>query len=280
MSVAEHALRLCRATKPPLPGTEARILEHIASIHVKNHTFDEAISYYEQALETAGTLRDLPRLGRTYHGLSIAYRDRGDLVRAVEFTHKALALYALEHDTALLARGENELGLLLMRQGQFDRAEDTFRAALSHFEQAGTEVAKSNVLLSLAELQLKRGRLDDGIVTAKQGVGLANRLREHIAMSYGHQLLAQLYERKGNRQLADREFQVAMRALAAHGFVDRLAESHAAYAELLDARGDFTKASRQWRQAAELALRRARASGPKARAIRRRPTKVSAAEGS
>jgi hypothetical protein len=48
LSVAEGALRLCRATKPRLPGTEARILEHIATIHVKNHSFDRAITFYEE----------------------------------------------------------------------------------------------------------------------------------------------------------------------------------------------------------------------------------------
>jgi len=101
LAVAERALDLCRATEPRLPGTEARILEHIASIHVKNHSFERAIALYEEALRAAGTMRDLPRLGRTYHGLSIAYQERGDIGRAIEYTHKALALYALEHDTAL-----------------------------------------------------------------------------------------------------------------------------------------------------------------------------------
>src|SRR6266571_1007977 len=57
LSVAEEALRLCRATQPRLPGTEARILEHIATIHVKNHTFDQAIAYYEEALQAAGAVR-------------------------------------------------------------------------------------------------------------------------------------------------------------------------------------------------------------------------------
>src|SRR5712691_1204865 len=145
LSVAETALQLCRSTQPRLPGTEARILEHIASIHVKNHSFEKAIAYYEDALEVAGSVRDLTRLGRTYHGLSIVYQERG----------------ALEHDAALLARGENELGLLLMRKGQMGRAEEAFRAALAHIEEAKTEVAKSHVRLSLGELYAKTGRTHD-----------------------------------------------------------------------------------------------------------------------
>ncbi len=267
LSVAERALELCRATEPRLPGTEARILEHIASIHVKNHTYDRAITFYEEALQAAGTRRDLPRLGRTYHGLSMAYQERGDLSKAIEFTHKALALYALEHDMALQANGENELGLLLMRQGQMERAEEAFRAALAHLEEAGTERTKSHVLLSLGELKLRVGRYDDGIQTVTKAIELAKRLDERLAQATGHGLLGELYERIEKPALADKEFSIAIRLLGVEGLKDRLAETHASYAELLDGRADRNGASRHWKQAAELALGRNATRARSARAL-------------
>ncbi len=256
LSVAEAALQLCRSTQPRLPGTEARILEHIASIHVKNHSFEKAIASYEDALEVAGSVRDLTRLGRTYHGLSIVYQERGDLERAVEFTHKALALYTLENDTALLARGENELGLLLMRKGQMGRAEEAFRAALAHIEEAKTEIAKSHVLLSLGELQAKTGRTHDAVGTVREAMALAKRLGEKLSLVAGHQLMGRIHEQSRKTTLADKEFLAAIRLLAAEGLEDRLAESHAAYAEVLDTRGDASRAANHWKKAATLSLRR------------------------
>jgi len=267
LSVAEKALKLCRATEPRLPGTEARILEHIATIHVRNHSFERAISLYEEALRAAGTMRDLPRLGRTYHGLGIAYQERGDLGLAIEYTHKALALYALEQDKALLARGENELGLLLMRQGHTSRAEDAFHTALAHFEEAGIERAKSHVLLSLAELQLRTGRHEDGVTTTKRAIALAEQLDEKLALASGHELLARLYERRGRRAAADKEFGFALRLLKKEGLGDRLAEVHASYAETLDQRGDRSVAALHWKHAAGLALQRKPAQQRRAKAL-------------
>ena len=267
LAVAERALKLCRAMEPRLPGTEARILEHIATIHVKNHSFDLAIAFYEEALRAAGTMRDLPRLGRTYHGLGIAYQERGDIGKAIEYTHKALALYALEDDNALQATGQNELGLLLMRQGQMERAEDAFRSAIAYLGQSGTERTKSHFLLSLGELQMRTGRPADGIQVVKEAIDLAKKLDERLALASGHALLGQLYEHVDNHELADKEFRLAIRLLSAEGRTDRLAETHAAYAEILDARGDGRLASRQWKQAAKLALQRRPAALRTARAV-------------
>lgn len=266
LGVAEHALKLCRSTEPRLPGTEARILEHIASIHVRNHSFDKAIAFYEQALAAAGSVRDLSRLARTYHGLSTAYQERGELDRAVEFTHKALALYGLEHDKAMLARGENELGLLLMRQGQTRRAEEAFRSALGHLDESHTDVARSHVLLSLAELQARTGRVKEAIATARDAMALAGRLGETLALATGHQLLGRFLEQSRKPRLADREFEAGIRLLRREGLSERLAETHAAYAEVLEARGEPTRAATQWKNAATLSLARSGIAAARRRA--------------
>jgi tetratricopeptide (TPR) repeat protein len=141
-----------------------------------------------------------------------------------------------------------------MRQGQTGRAGEAFRAALAHLDEAGSEVAKSHVLLSLGELQMKVGKFNDGIQIAKEAVDLAKRRGESIAQASGHVLLGQLYEHKNKLELADKEFAVALRLLKKEGLNDRLAETHASYAELLEARGDHPSASRHWKDAAKLAL--------------------------
>ncbi len=256
LHVAEEALRRCRALEPPMPRTEARILEHLATIHVRNHAVDAAISYYEAALEAAEKVRDLARLARTYHGLSMAYQERGFLEKATELANKALALYALEHDQVLTARAENELGLLLMRQGQLDRAEELIRSAVGRFSSSTGDRIKSHVVLSLAELKLQRGEIEEASGLALEALELAEALNERLAKADARQLLGQLRALARRPKEADREFALAIQILEELGAKERLAEAHAAFAEALQDRGDHRAAGEQWRLAAKLALPR------------------------
>ncbi len=245
LPMAEEALRRYRTLDPRLPGTEARILEHVAMIlATHHHSYERAKAAFEEALEVVGTIRDLSRMGRIYHGLSVCYQHIGDLSRATEFAHKALAVFSLEQDQSVTARIENELGLLHMRQGQLDRAEQLFLSALDHLAAAGVERNSSHFLLSLGELRERQGRFDEGIKVVKQAIDVAERLDETMAVAAGYQQLGTLYAKRGEDRLFRESFQRALALLEESGSEERRAECRAAYEELLGRRGGGGKAAR------------------------------------
>jgi len=252
-SVAERALDWCRSLSEPAPLLEARILEHLGSIHVRNHAYDNAIAYYERALAAAGSVSDLRRLARINHGLGVAYDGRGDHDRAVEFVRKALVLYGQEGDMVSLARAENELGLLLMRIGQRERAEDLFVSALGRLESSGTEIGRSHVLLSLGELYLTVGRIADAVPIIRDAIEQARRMSERLAESTGHHLLGEAMERLGFPAAADDEYHMALDLLRNDGVDARLIEVHISYASVLERRSDLAAALGQLKQAAAVA---------------------------
>ena len=252
-SVAERALGLCRSLSEPAPLLEARILEHLGSINVRNHSYDSAIACYERALAAAGTVRDLRRLARINHGLGVAYDGRGDSDRAVEFVRKALVLYGQEGDMVSLARAENELGLLLMRIGQRERAEDLFVTALGRLETSDTEIGRSHYLLSLGELYLTGGRVADAVPIIRDAIEQARRMSERLAESTGHHLLGEAMERLGVPAAADDEYRIALDLLRNDGVDARLVEMHISYASVLERRSDLAAALGQLKQAAAIA---------------------------
>jgi tetratricopeptide (TPR) repeat protein len=252
--VAERALGLCRSLSEPEPLLEARILEHLGSINVRNHEYDSAIAYYERALAAAGGVRDLRRLARINHGLGAAYDGRGERDRAVVFIRRALVLYRQEGDLVSLARAENELGLLLMRGGQLQRAEELFIRALRQLESSGTEILRSHVLLSLGELYLIWDRVYDAIPIIKDAIERTRRFNERLAESTGHHLLGEAMEQLGIPTAADDEYRMALDLLRNDGVDARLIEVHISYASVLERRSDLAAALVQLKQAATIAF--------------------------
>jgi tetratricopeptide (TPR) repeat protein len=179
---------------------------------------------YRQALQVAGPVLDLARLGRIYHGLGHCYTSLGDTTRGIDLLSRAVALYAVENDLRPaparidLPRVENDLGLMLLRNGQPERAEELFRAALRRLEEVGAERLQSYILLSLAEVRQGQGRVDEAVVLIERALDLAQRLDEH--------------------ELADQRYHQALAILAEAGMTGARAEYTAAYQKMLDARVD------------------------------------------
>lgn len=254
LGVSTDALRRYRALEPRRPDTEARMLEHMGTILAGHAEYTRAQALYEEAVLVAGDVRDLTRLGHIYHGLAKCYFGLGDLRRATELLSSAVALYEAENRMSpiparwSMPRAENDLGMLLMRQGEYSRAEAQFRAALKHFEEAGIERVRSYVFLSLAELRQRQGRVDEAIELVRQGQALARELDETLALALGHQLLGELYHAGGETNLSHAAFRRALSLLQGAGHEQQRAECQSAYdrlrAAVHEAEGEVAGGSR------------------------------------
>jgi tetratricopeptide (TPR) repeat protein len=242
LELTERALRLCHELSPVPITTEVRILGHIASIHVSRHEWKQAISMYEQALARTGAVRDLGRMARMYHDLSVAYQEMGDLAQAAAYSHKALALHEMQDNREALAFSENNLALVLIKQGQLAAAENHLRKSLAVFEELGLDRRKSNVLLSLSELSMKRGEIDEARRVAESALELAERNHESMTVALAHQTLGQLAAASDDAKRSDEEFDLALSALTQLKVVERIVECHTKYAEVLETRGENLQA--------------------------------------
>jgi len=92
--------------------TDARAIYREGFQHFADDRMDEAIALYLQAVEAD------PNLAIAWNGLSMAYREKGDLDRAIE---AGLKLIELEPDDAL---NHTNLSILYQNKGMIPEAED------------------------------------------------------------------------------------------------------------------------------------------------------------
>lgn len=249
LKAAEAALIACRRLRPQNRALEARILGRLGSIHVSHHRWPKAVEYYSQAVEVAGEMKDLSRVGKMYNDLGIAYEHLGDLQRSRAYAQKAVTIHELLHDRIAVARAENNLGLVFMRQGDLDAAREHLNRSLGICDELGVEVGKSHVLLSLAELDLNGHDPDGARRRAQEALELAERIHEPNDIADAHEVIAGSAEMKGEHVAADQHFAVAIATLRSAGRADHQVTMHVKYARVLETRGDTAGAFDQLKQA-------------------------------
>jgi len=242
LELVERSLAIVRRFKPVPEATEARLLAIQANVHLSNKAWDAAIAAYTEAIDAAGSLYDLRRLALMYGGISDAYRETGQVDAAARFANRSIALLEVLRDRLNLARAENNLGLIMLARGDRTQAREHLDRSLGLFEETELEIGRSNVLLSLCELSLQEGNIENAGEMAQQALDLATRLDERPNVAEAHIWLGLVAERKGDVAEVDREFNVAFAELSKLELEERLLWCHGVYAEVLERRGDMDQA--------------------------------------
>ena len=242
LELAEKALALCMSLRPVPSPTQARLLAILATVYSVNREWSKAISFYEKAIEAAGSMYDLGKLAKIYGGLAWSYRESGQLDAAAKYASRSVALLEVLRDQVSLARAENELGLLLLARGDHGAAHEHQGRSLQLTTETHMEVGRSHVLLSLCELSLSESNLEHARRFAEQALELSERLVEPANIAESHMWLGRVAAGEGDADMTDREFAIAMRLMGEAGYHERLVRCHSIYAEVLEGRGDMDKA--------------------------------------
>jgi tetratricopeptide (TPR) repeat protein len=169
------------------------------------------------------------------HGLANCHRSLGDLRRASELLLKAVALYEAEQrispdpNRVDLPGAENDLGIVVMEQGDLEWAEELFRSALRGLEASDTERLRSHVLLSMSDLRQRQGRSEEAVRLAGDALESAERCDETRARAIAHQQLGELHAARGEHQPTEMNFRRALAILEQAGLEKRYSDCLKAY---------------------------------------------------
>jgi tetratricopeptide (TPR) repeat protein len=242
LGLAKEALAACRRLAPIPAPLEVRVLNYLASVYVTSGEWQKAVEAYEEAIERAGTLIDMRRRARLFNDAAIAYGELKRLDDATAHANKAMALFQLLHDTVSLARLSNNLGLIWLARGDLARARDHLERSLALCDEAEVQVGRSHVLLSFCELTFAERRYPEAFDYAQQGLAHAEAEGLGATVAEAHLWLGRAAEALSQPRLADAEFEQACELFARLRMRRRLLDSHQAYAEILEARGDLRRA--------------------------------------
>jgi len=253
LRVAEKALVMCQALKPLPPTTHARILGHLAWMHVDRHDWHHALRYCQASIAASSAVRDLLQLAKSYSDMGLAYQELGAPDKARAAMQKALNLYSLQADLSAVYRCENNLAELLIQEGDLEGAESHLQIALQGLEALNvSQRSKGYVLNNLGEIAFRRGDLSLARAKADQALAVANAGGETIVVGGSEILLARCAESEGRYAETALHWQVAISTFDRLQMPDRVRDCHLEFARMLKARGDLLAAANEWEIAAEM----------------------------
>ena len=242
IQLGEEALHACRKLDPIPSRLEVQILNTLAASNLAAGIWEQAVGFYEQAIERAGPLFDMRRRAKLMGDVAIAYRELGRLDRSMLFATRSVEMLETLQDLVALARSENNLGLTYIALGNLDGARTHLERSLELCHETNLEIGRSHVLLSLCELNVVEKNFTQARNFAQQALDYAERLQEPSSVAQAHLWLARVATSLGEPAIADSEFERAIDQLARTGEQEELLRSHALYSETLERRGEMHRA--------------------------------------
>ncbi|HEX8617416.1 MAG TPA: tetratricopeptide repeat protein, partial [Thermoanaerobaculia bacterium] len=192
---------------------EALARENLADALEMLGRWDEALEQYRKCLSIEGF--DETRASRlsVYVPLARLTKKRGDIAKAIEYAHKALAAGERARDEDLIGEAAYVLASIEDERGNADEAEQYLNRALQIFEANRTLHGLARAHTAAAVLVLQRGDLEGAVRHAQLGQQYATQLGDRFSLAKNDWAWAKIHGQQGDREAATAKFEAARVAL-------------------------------------------------------------------
>ena len=211
--------------------------------------YQEAIGYYQKAVEQANNVNNERQRGLAYWGLGKTYETCGDLPHAEESFRQALLVLGPLGNLWLLAQLRGFLGQVLLKQGRYEEAEKQLRKSLETAQELGDPRALGVAWGNIAALHHARGELDKAIQAANEGLQSMAQSEDHEIRGQLQLTLASVYEAAQDSAAAERMIREAISTFEQTEDNNRQGRAHDHYAQFLEKQGRLQEAYVQMRLA-------------------------------
>lgn len=221
----------------------AQLFLQIGEVYLELSDYKLASDFLYKALAITEKSNMRPLSAELYVTLAWMYKDQGNYELALEFTEKAQVLWQMMKVNHGIARCHNVRGLLFLLQKKYDQSIEEHTKALELRRQVnnreGISASLFNMSLAYEESNLLEKALELQLKALAIDIELPN--KQSLAISYNG--LSQLYV-KLNRLEDAEECLLKVEALALETKSQALLKNYFSnYADLMDAKGDFKRAS-------------------------------------
>jgi len=126
-----------------------------------------------------------------HNNLGIVFLRRGEYERAEQAYRDALTIFETLHDPAGRAFCHQNLGVLFHERGDYARALEAYHRGLAGFKRVGNKTQLTNTAINLGNLYLSLGDLERAERLISFALDIAQELSMPLLSAYGYNLLGE-----------------------------------------------------------------------------------------
>ncbi len=180
----------------------SRVYNNIGEVYRESGDYEEAISAYEHALEISESCGLVGNIPVILENLGDIYLKRETYDTAYDYFRRSFDLLINQKNGTALSEVETKLGRIHFIREEYTQAKICYDNALERLEKMGNKYFAVEVLINLAEYELKFGNEKLFVSYLNQGEEYGEALHAVKKLSQIYKLLTDYYERKCSFDLA------------------------------------------------------------------------------
>jgi tetratricopeptide (TPR) repeat protein/tRNA A-37 threonylcarbamoyl transferase component Bud32 len=154
----------------------ARVCHNMGMTYADQKAWKISISYYEQCLKLCHDLKDIVLLSLTYLNRTEVFLHEADVRKAKESCAMSLAHFEKLGDQLGMADAYRFLGVISVREGNWDQAQVHFKESLRLNELLENPLGQAEVYREFGILHEERNEIDEALVKLRNSENLFRRL--------------------------------------------------------------------------------------------------------
>jgi DNA-binding SARP family transcriptional activator/tetratricopeptide (TPR) repeat protein len=179
-----HDAALAAARRAGNRAAEALLLAEFGQLRYKQDRYDEARTYFLQALEVFRENGDIRGEAATLAALATANHEQGHFAQALHFFGLARAVFREMGDEVTAAYTDRLVGLIHVERGDLAHGAEALRAALATFRRNGSRRGEAMTLRTTSLLHRASGDYQQAYEVAEQARSIFRELRDELLEAY------------------------------------------------------------------------------------------------
>jgi class 3 adenylate cyclase/Tfp pilus assembly protein PilF len=193
-----EGLKILEATEEDIESLESSY-SVIGYVYGQMKDYDNALQYFEKALEISNQLPEKDRKGVSQQNLGALYEEMGEFEKALEYYEEGLKIKEKNNYNSGISNTISSIGNIYVKLKNYEKGKLFFENALRSSRETGNQAAECQTLIFTANMYYELNEINKALNIANQAYKIAMKIDVQENIKDSAELLYKIYKKQGNK---------------------------------------------------------------------------------